>query len=76
MIEEMYKKKTFVNTTGVTSGSRTAYPSGAPEFTPCFSEVRVNRSLVVRVCFVNRCLPFCTFSFGHFVVCSSSIHGF
>ena len=25
-----------VNTTGVTSGAGTAYPSGAPEFTPVF----------------------------------------
>ena len=27
-----------INTTGVTSGARTAYPSGAPEFTPVFRE--------------------------------------
>jgi hypothetical protein len=27
------------------------------------------------VCFVDRCLSFCTFSFGHCVVCSS-IYGF
>ena len=26
------------------------------------------------VCFVDRCLSFCTFSFGHCVVCSSSIY--
>jgi hypothetical protein len=38
--------------------------------------VRVTRSLVLYVCFVNRCLSFCTFSFGHSVVCSSSIYGF
>ena len=37
---------------------------------------RVIRSLVVCVCFVDRCLSFCTFSFGHCVVCSSSIYGF
>jgi hypothetical protein len=37
--------------------------------------VRVTRSLVLYVCFVDRCLPFCTFSFGHCVVCSS-IYGF
>ena len=41
-----------------------------------FSGVRVTRSLVVYVCFVDRCLSFCTFSFGHCVVCSSSIYGF
>jgi len=27
--------------------------------------VRVTRSLVLYVCFVDRCLSFCTFSFGH-----------
>ena len=32
---------------------------------PVFSGVRVTRSLVLYVCFVDRCLPFCTFSFGH-----------
>jgi hypothetical protein len=36
--------------------------------------VAVTRSLVLCVCFVDRCLYFCT-SFGHFVVCSS-IYGF
>ena len=40
-----------------------------------FSSVRVTRSLVLYVCFVDRCLSFCTFSFGHCVVCSS-IYGF
>ena len=39
----------------------TAYPSGAPEFTPVFSWVRVTRSLVLYVCFVGHCLSFCTF---------------
>ena len=38
---------------------------------PVFSEVRVQI-----LCFVDRCLSFCTFSFGHCVVCSSSIYGF
>jgi len=28
---------------------------------PVFSEVRVTRSLVLYVCFVDRCLSFCTF---------------
>ena len=36
---------------------------------PVFSGVRVTRSLVLYVCFVDRCLSFCTFSFGHCVVC-------
>jgi hypothetical protein len=31
---------------------------------PVFSGVRVTRSLVVYVCFVDPCLSFCTFSFG------------
>ena len=43
---------------------------------PVFSEVRVARCLVLYVCFVDRCLSFCTFSFGHCVVFSSSIYGF
>jgi hypothetical protein len=42
---------------------------------PVFSGIRVTRSLVLCVCFVDRCLSFCTFSFGHCVVCSSSIYG-
>jgi hypothetical protein len=42
---------------------------------PVFSGVRVSRSLVLYVCFVDHCLFFCTFSFGH-CVCSSSIYGF
>jgi hypothetical protein len=50
-------------------GAGTAYP-------PVFSGIRVTRSLVLYVCFVDRCLSFCTFSFGHYVVCSSSIYGF
>jgi hypothetical protein len=32
---------------------------------PVFSGVRVTRSLVLCVCFVDRCLSFCPFSFGH-----------
>ena len=61
--------------TGATSGARTTYPPGAPELTPGFSGVRVTRSLVLCVCFVDPCLSFCPFSFGHCVVCSS-IYGF
>jgi hypothetical protein len=41
-----------------------------------FSGVRVTRSLVLCVCFVDRCLSICTFSFGHCVICSSSIYIF
>jgi hypothetical protein len=43
---------------------------------PVLSGVRLTRSLVLYVCFVDRCLSFCTFSLGHCVVCSSSIYGF
>jgi hypothetical protein len=42
---------------------------------PIFSGVRVSRSLVLCVCFVDRCLSFCPFLFGHCVVCPS-IYGF
>ena len=56
---------------GATSGARTAYPSGVHEFTPGFNGVRVTRSLVVCVCFVDRCLSFFPFSFVHCVVCPS-----
>jgi hypothetical protein len=41
-----------------------------------FSGVHVTRSLVLYLCFVDRCLSFYTLSFDHFVVCSSSIYGF
>jgi hypothetical protein len=61
---------------GAISGAGSAYPSGAPEFIPVFSGVRVTRSLVLYECFVDRYLSFSTFSFGHCVVCSSSIYGF
>ena len=40
---------------------------------PVFNGVRVPRSSVLCVCFVDRCL---SVSFGHCVVCSSSIYGF
>jgi hypothetical protein len=39
--------------------------SGAHVFAPVFSGVRVTRSLVLCECFVDNCLSFCTFSFGH-----------
>ena len=43
---------------------------------PVFSGICVIRSLVLCVCFVDRCLSFLfSFSFGHCVVCSS-IYGF
>jgi hypothetical protein len=55
---------------GVTTGAGTTSSSGAPEFTLGFYGVRVTRSLALYVCFVDR-----TCSFGHCVVCSSSIYG-
>ena len=66
----------LVQALSISSGAGTAYPSGAHEFRPVFSGVHVTRSLVLYVCFVDRCLFFCTFSVGHCVVCSSSIYGF
>ena len=42
---------------------------------PVFRGVRDTRFLVSYVCFVDRCLSFCLFPFGHCVVCSSSIYG-
>jgi hypothetical protein len=62
--------------TGATSEAGTAYPFGAPKLIPRFSGVRVTRSLVLYVCFVDRCLSFCPLSFDHYVVCSSTIYGF
>ena len=41
----------------------------------CVSELSI-LDLVLYACFVDRCLSFCTFTFGHCVVCSSSIYGF
>ena len=39
-----------------------------------FSEVRVTRSLVLCVCFVDRCLSFCSYIFGHCGVSPSFGH--
>jgi len=41
---------------------------------PVFSVVRVARSLVFCVVFVDRCWSFCSFSFGHCCVCPSFGH--
>ena len=43
---------------------------------PVFSGVHAARSVILYVCFVDRCLSVCTFSFGHCVVCFSSIYWF
>ena len=61
--------------TGFTRGAGTDIPFRAPEFTPSFSGVRVTRSLILYLWFVDRCLSFCIFSFDHYVVCSSSMYG-
>jgi hypothetical protein len=76
---------------GATSGAGIDYPSGAPEVTPNFSGVRVTQSLVLCVCFEDRCLSFCSFflaimlsvllrctdSYYLFdIFCSSSMYGF
>ena len=68
--------ETESNTMGATSAAGTAHFSGAHEFIPVFSGVRVTRSLILCLCFVDCCLSFCPFSFGHCVVCPSSIYGF
>jgi hypothetical protein len=47
-----------------------------PSSPPVLSGVRVTRYLILCVCFVDNCLSFCPFSFGHCVVSSSSIYGF
>jgi hypothetical protein len=60
-----------IYTTGATSRARTAYLYGAPGFTPSFSGVRVAQFLVLCVCFVDRCLSICTFSFDHCIFCPS-----
>jgi hypothetical protein len=43
---------------------------------PFFNVIRVTRSLALCVCFVDRCLSFCSLTFGHCVVCPFSIFGF
>ena len=41
---------------------------------PILSGIRVTRSLVLCVCFLNNCVSFCPFSLGHRVVCPFSIY--
>jgi hypothetical protein len=43
---------------------------------PIFTGDRVTRSLILYVCFVDRCSYFYPFSFVHCIVCPSSIYGF
>ena len=48
------------------------YPLFQAQWDRCDHGVPATRYLVLCVCFVDRCLSFCTFSFGHCVVCYSS----
>jgi len=62
---------------GGTGGAGTAYPSGAPEFTPCFFVfcffwIRVVQSFSV-YCFLDHCLP-CVFFFWQSIDYPSSIY--
>jgi hypothetical protein len=52
---------------GATSGAEAVYYSGVH---PVFSRVRVARSIVLCLCFVERCFSFCPLSFGHCVFCN------
>ena len=40
-VEVSIPNNNLINTTGAASGAGTAHPSGAPEFSPVFSGVRV-----------------------------------
>ena len=64
----------YINMTGATSGAGTIRVHMCSP--PVFSGLCVTRSLVLCVCFIERCLSFCTFYFGHCGVCSSSIYEF
>jgi hypothetical protein len=61
---------------GTTSGERTVFPLATLEFIPDFSGARVTRSLVLCVCFADRCLSNIVFSFDRCVVCPSTIYGY
>ena len=50
--------------TGATSGTGTATLPEHMSSPPDLSGVRVARTFVYAYCFVDRCLPFCLFSFG------------
>ena len=58
-----YRVCNYINMTGGTSGAGSATLPDHPSSSPVFSEVRVTRFLVMYVCFVERCLSFCTFIF-------------
>ena len=77
IVRLIYTRVLGVMVFNATSGAGISYPpehlSSPP---PVFIGVRVTQFLVLYVCFVDRCLSFGTFSFGHCVVCSSLIYGF
>ena len=56
------------------SGTGTVNPSGEPEFS--FGRAYVVQSIIIYIVIEDQCLSFCAFSFGHFIVCPSSIHEF
>jgi hypothetical protein len=64
------------NTTADINGAGVhSLPESTRVYSWFYSGARVTRSLALCVCFVDRCLSFCTF-FGNCVVCPSSIYGF
>jgi hypothetical protein len=72
-VTKIYNDNFIINVSSLARPISYPYILSSP---PVFSGVRDTRSLVLYVCFVDRCLSFCTFSFGHCVVCLSSIDGF
>jgi hypothetical protein len=62
-IYKLYLLGFILRTSVAISGVGAAYPSGAPEFTPNFSGVRVTRSFVLCVCFVDRFFVLLSFLF-------------
>ena len=65
-----------LNSTGATSRAGIALSLPEHMSSPALiSGVRVTRSLVLCLCFLDRCLSFFTFSFNHCVICSL-IYGF
>jgi hypothetical protein len=58
--------------TDATSGARSAYPFGAHVFS-LVSGLRVARSFVFCVMFCRLLSVLCLFSFGHYIICPSSM---
>ena len=59
----------YIYMTGAISGAGTAYTSDHLSSTPVFSGVCVTQSIVLCVCFVDRCLSFWRFSFFFWSLC-------